>query len=31
MVSAVFVLVVLPLLIIGLALIVYRVSARRED
>jgi hypothetical protein len=31
MVSAVFVLVVLPLLIIGLALIVYGVSARRED
>ena len=31
MVSAVFVLVVLPLLIIGLTLIVYRVSARRED
>ena len=31
MVSAVFVLVVLPLLIIGLALIVYRVSGRRED
>jgi hypothetical protein len=31
MVSAVLVLVVLPLLIIGLALIVYRVSGRRED
>jgi hypothetical protein len=29
--SAVFVLVVLPLLIIGLALLVYRVSARHED
>jgi hypothetical protein len=31
MLSAVSVLVVLPLLIIGLALIVYRVSRRRED